>query len=125
VLDNHLQGQPMNGEVTNAALCTIRRRNFTFSGNVSDTETGTPSGMALKFVGVDGIVLTNNVQPLQPGRGMHLGRLTDSSGGYVTGNTLVGGAGSVFTNDGSTDFCYSNNMISDPLVLELSVKPCG
>ena len=79
----------------------------------------------LKFIGVDGIVLTNNVVPLQPDRGMHLARLTDSSNAWVMGNVLPGGEGAIFTNDGSRDFCHSGNRVGDPLAVEDSSKPCS
>jgi hypothetical protein len=125
VLQNKLVGQEMNGEVVNAADCAIRRHDFTFSGNTSDKTFGTPSGMALKFVGVDGISLTNNVQPLQAGRNMHLARLTDSSWAAATGNILPSGVAAIFTNDGSNAYCSSNNRVGNPLTVEPSVKPCG
>jgi hypothetical protein len=125
VVQNRLIGQEMNGEVINRAGCGIRRRNFTFSGNTSDKAIGTPSGMALKFVGVDGISLTNNLVPLQPGRNMHLARLTDSSLAAATGNVLPGAAGTIFTNDGSNAYCHSNNRIGSRLTLEPTTKRCG
>jgi hypothetical protein len=125
ILNNRLVNQELNAEViNNTEGCTKRRRNFTFSGNVSDKMFGTPSGMSLKFIGVDGIVLTNNVVPLQPDRGMHLARLTDSSQAWVTGNMLLGAEGSIFTNDGSNDYCHSGNKVGDPLTAEASLKPC-
>ncbi len=125
VLQNRLVGQELNGEIINASDCNIRRRNFTFSGNTSNKAIGTPSGMALKFQGVDGISLANNVQPLQPGRNMHLARLTDSSFAAATGNVLPGGVGTIFTNDGSNTYCYSKNKIGTPLTNEFSLKPCS
>jgi hypothetical protein len=125
VLQNQLVGQELNGEVLNGSTCTIRRRNFTFAGNTSNKAIGTPSGMALAFVGVDGIKLTNNVVPLQPGRNMHLARLTDSTYAGATNNALPGGTGTIFTNDGSDLYCYSNNMIGNPLTLEPTTKPCS
>ncbi len=125
VLQNQLIGQELNGEVLNGSTCTTRRRNFTFAGNTSNKAQGTPSGMALEFAGVDGITLTNNIVPLQPGRNMHLARLTNSTLAAATNNALPGGAGTIFTNDGSNLYCYSNNTIGDPLTLEPTTKPCN
>jgi hypothetical protein len=125
VLHNQLVGQELNGTILNQTGCTIRRHNFTFADNTSDKAFGTPSGMALEFVGVDGISLTNNVVPLQPGRNMHLARLTNSSYAAGTSNALPGAAGTIFTNDGSNVYCYSNNTIGRPLTLEPTTKPCS
>jgi hypothetical protein len=125
VVNNRLVGQELNGEVINQTGCSIRRHTFVFAGNVSDKAIGTPSGMALKFVGVDGISLTNNVVPLQAGRNMRLARLTNSTFAAATGNVLPDGVGSIFTNDGSNAYCASNNRIGDLHTIEPSPKPCG
>jgi hypothetical protein len=42
----------------------------------------------------------------------------------VTGNMLLGAEGSIFTNDGSNDYCHSGNKVGDPLTAEASLKPC-
>jgi hypothetical protein len=125
VLDNLLVGQELQVEVINNTGCNIRRKNFVFKNNVSDKMFGTPSGMALKFIGVDGIVATGNIVPLQPNRDMHLVRLTNSSGAWIAGNDLPGADGSIFTNDGSRNYCHSDNRIGDPLRAEATNKPCG
>jgi hypothetical protein len=125
VLQNRLVGQELNGEVVNQPTCSIRRTHFTFSGNTSDTEYGTRSGMALKFVGVDAILLTNNVVPLAANRNMHLARLTDSRWAIASGNVLPSGTGTIFTNDGSNIYCASNNKIGDPLVADPTPKTCA
>ncbi len=125
ILQNRLIGQEMMSEViNNAPHCSIRRHNFTFAGNTSNKTFGSPLGAALRFAGVDGIVLANNVQPLQPRRNMHLARLTHVSLVAATGNVLPNGVGTILASDGATAFCYSNNRIGAPLTTEHTTRPC-
>jgi hypothetical protein len=54
---------------TDASGITPRRANFTIDSCTSTAQQGGPSGAAMDFHFTDGLVtVTNNVQPLQPGR---------------------------------------------------------
>lgn len=78
----------------------VRRKNFTFTDNVSDTGYGSSNPGCMYFEGVDNITVTGNTQPLQSGRGMHVVRTVECCGTLnITGNTYPGGDGD-WTTDG-------------------------
>ncbi|MDQ3671027.1 MAG: IPT/TIG domain-containing protein [Actinomycetota bacterium] len=67
-----------------------RRSNFTITGNVSDTGHNAPGSAALKFIRVDGVMVTGNTIPLS-GANMALAWAAESTAVEVSGNSFPGG----------------------------------
>jgi hypothetical protein len=74
-MSNCTDGTPLTMSVscdptyTDASGITPRRANFTIVSNQTSASQGSPSGAVMSFANTDGFVtVTNNVQPLQPGR---------------------------------------------------------
>lgn len=72
---------------------TFRRHHYEFVNNVSDTGLGTgsctdPGHEVLRFWGIDGIVIDNNVQPVQAGLCMSLATFARTANTAVTNNQI-------------------------------------
>mgnify|MGYP001366316055 CR=1 FL=1 len=104
VKDNTLSGRAMNITVGGAPLpAELRRSNFVVVGNRSDTGWGNPGGSLMSFSGIDGVVVSGNVQPLQRGRGNAGVGVTYSCDVRVEGNTFTNAIEELRQDDWSCD----------------------
>ena len=67
-----------------------RRSNITVTGNTSDTGYYAAGGVAMDFVRVDGLTVTNNVMPLS-GPNMALADVSEACNVNISGNSYPGG----------------------------------
>jgi hypothetical protein len=67
--ENQLVGRSLNMKVEGATEGTRLRSGFRIANNHSDRRWGNAGGALMNFIGVDGLEVVGNVQPLQAGRG--------------------------------------------------------
>jgi hypothetical protein len=112
IVDNVLQGRSTQIYVDGAGA--DRRHNWWISGNHSDQPWGSPAPSApITLHDVDGVVIANNHQPLQAGRG--------DAGVDVTGSTEITVRGNSFNNafsvlevpDDDADVCGNQIVVGD------------
>lgn len=78
-IENNTSTSPFS--VTYADPGGLRRKNFSFTGNVTTGPGfGGPSGCLMHFTHVDGVTLEQNTLPLEAGRGMVVAKFTDCTG---------------------------------------------
>ena len=77
------------------------RRNFVFRRNTASGAMGAGSGFAMTFRRVDGLILTDNYQAMEPGRGMTLFLLIDCDNYEVSGNVTPDGSEVVYRDTGA------------------------
>lgn len=138
-LYNTLKGTPLlvDSVVPNVTAinandpATFRRHNYQFIGNVSNTEIasgGCPGTyQAMRFWGIDGLVIQNNTAPVGPNRCMTLIDAAKIANARVTGNTAPNAIATARRYYQSVNICQSNNMISNnPLAPDASTlaPPC-
>lgn len=88
VVSNILKGRSMNASLTAGPA---RRSGVTFVGNRSDATYGNAGGGLISITGTDDIVVKNNTQRLDAGRGMAFVITRDGCRVDVSGNTWAGG----------------------------------
>lgn len=121
---NRLTGRPMN--VTSSTTSENgRRKRYKFINNVSDKVHGSGNQYTMYFKGITDLEVRGNVQPAQATRGMSLVAIDQVSGTKVTSNTGLNYVSSMRLGTGNTNYCYSDNLINNPLVTEASAFPCG
>jgi hypothetical protein len=129
---NNLKGTPLgvdsvvpNVEGINAAnQSTFRRHNYQFIGNVSDTVDSTGDcnvpHWAMRFWGIDGLVIANNVQPVAAGRCMTLLDAAKLRSSRITGDVVVGAIRIAARYYESSNYCEAHNLIGKPLTADTS-----
>jgi hypothetical protein len=82
---NHLFNEPLSVRNTPAATVTPARHDWYVVGNVSDTKFGAPLG-AFWITATKNVVIRDNYQPLQAGRGQVATTTTGSTNVSISGN---------------------------------------
>ncbi|MGI8536747.1 MAG: right-handed parallel beta-helix repeat-containing protein [Mycobacteriales bacterium] len=90
IQNNVLKGKSMNGTVGNSL---DRRSDWIVSGNTSDRSYGNPGGRVMTFQRVNGVVFTDNTQPVDLRREMVGTNLYDVCGFTVESNTMRNSVG--------------------------------
>ncbi len=130
--NNNLVGSPLDVDSVAPDLsainandpATFHRHNYQFVGNTSDTmmATGTCPGPndAMRFYGIDGLVVVNNVAPVGPIRCMTLVDAAKVHNSRIFGNSTQNAIRAVSQYYQSSDYCESTNMIGLPLTVDKS-----
>lgn len=114
IVGNRLVGKAMTIRVNPPR--GIRSR-YRVVGNVSDTPVGFTGGGAFQFRDVVGIEVRDNVQPMQPGRGISGLAIENCRDVIVTGNRFPYGKGAIVSRGGNVDVSQSLNQVGNPLRL--------
>jgi len=103
---------------------TFRRHNYQFVGNHSDTmmATGTCPGpnRAMRFYGIDGLLVQDNVAPLGPNRCMALVDAAKLRNVRIANNSMQNAIRAAARYYQSASYCENGNMIGKPFTLDLS-----
>ena len=114
IVGNHLVGKAMSIYV-NPPKGT--RSNYHVVGNTSDTGISQHGGAPFAFRDIVNLEIRDNVQPVQPGRGINGVTIRNCSHVTVTNNTFPRAKRAVFDLGASTDVHQSGNWIGNPLRL--------
>ncbi len=104
---------------------TFHRHNYQFVGNTSDTmmATGTcpgPGTTAMRFYGIDGLLVENNLAPVGPIRCMTLADVAKVRNSCIIGNSTQNAIRASSRYYQSADYCESSNMVGLPLTVDKS-----
>ncbi len=125
IVNNHLTGRALTVHVWGDPGV---RSDFTVTGNTSDDGASQSGGGVIYFHGTSNVVVANNVQPVQPDRGISGVSLESATNVTVTGNTFPDAVAPVYYAPYDPVYKYpptrqvtdSGNRIGAPLVVSAS-----
>jgi hypothetical protein len=103
---------------------TFRRHNYQIVGNHSDTYSASGAcpgpNDAMRFWGIDGLIVQDNVQPVGPRRCIAFVEAAKLRNVRIVGNTVLNAIRAATRYYQSVRFCESKNLVGNPLTADTS-----